>query len=88
MSLDDYANNESSQQKQTHVTFTNPDHPDTSASYADDDTVREHFRAANAVQNSGVNRTAIVGDFLTAVQEDLNSEDGGAVEEFLEGLTE
>jgi len=88
MALDDYSDDNSSQQKQTHVTFTNPDHPDTSANYAEDDTVREHFRAANGVQNSGVNRTAIVGDFLVAIEEDLNSEDGNAVEEFLEELTE
>ena len=69
MAFDDYIEDDSSQQKQTHITMSNPDHPDTSVGYADEDTVREHFKAANAIQNSPINRNLIVGEFLVALSE-------------------
>jgi len=88
MGLDDYVNQGESQQKQTHITLANPDHPEASGSYADDDTMRRHFRAANSVQDSPINRKMIVGDFLVALDEDLHEEDSDALVEFLESLIE
>ena len=88
MGLDDYVNQGESQQKQTHITLANPDHPEASGSYADDDTMRRHFRAANSVQDSPINRKMIVGDFLVALDEDLHEEDSDAFVEFLESLVD
>jgi hypothetical protein len=88
MGIDEYLNEGDSVQKQTHVTFANPDHPDTSVTYADDAKVREHFQAANALQDSPINRKLITGDFIAAVNEDLGSDGNEALEAFFEELTE
>lgn len=87
MSLDSYIDEDDSQQKQTHVTFPNPDHPDTSGSHASEEDMRQHFRAANAIQDSRINRKAIVGDFLVALDEEVHEGDGEALEEFIDELT-
>lgn len=86
--LDDYIDEGKEQQKQTHITFPNPDHPDTSGNHASDERMREHFRAANAVQDSRVNRKAITGDFLIAVDQALHEDNPEALEEFFNELRE
>lgn len=88
MGLDDYINQGQSQQKQTHITLANPDHPESSGSYADDDTMRRHFRAANSIQDSPINRKQIVGDFLVALDEQLHEDGSNSLEEFLALLAE
>jgi len=88
MTLDDYMSEGESQQKQTHITLANPDHPEATGNYASDDVMRDHFRAANAVQDSRVNRKQIVGDFLVALDSELHGEEDGAIEVFLDELTE
>jgi len=88
MGLDNYANDGQSQQKQTHVTFPNPDHPETSGTHASQEDMREHFRAANAIQDSRINRKKIVGDFLVAVDQAAHSDNPEALEEFMAELTE
>jgi hypothetical protein len=88
MSLDDYIDQDESQQKQTHITMANPDHPDVEPNYTSEDEMREHFQAANAVQDSRIDRRQIVGDFLVAVDESLHGENEDAVEEFLAELQE
>ena len=88
MGIREYIDQDESQQKQTHITMANPDHPDTTASYADDETVRRHFQAANAIQDSGINRKQIVGDFLVAVDEYVHGDNEEALEEFFLALTE
>lgn len=86
--LDSYVDEGENQQKQTHVTFPNPDHPDTSGNHASQEDMRAHFRAANAIQDSQVNRKAIVGDFLVAVDAALHENNEEALEEFFSRLTE
>lgn len=86
MGLEDYSAGGDGQQKQTHITFGNPDHPDVDPNYADEESVRTHFRAANAIQDSPVDRKLIVGDFLAAVQEATDNDNEEAIEEFLESL--
>lgn len=88
MSLDDYIEQGDAQQKQTHVTFPNPDHPDTSGNHASEEDMRAHFRAANAIQDSRVNRKAIVGDFLVAIDAVLHEGDDSALEDFVRELQE
>lgn len=83
--LDSYAEDGGSAQKQTHITIANPSHEDIDSTYADDETVQEHFNAANAVQNSAINRKEIVGDFLVAVESAINGNDE-ALEAFFEEL--
>lgn len=88
MGLEDYSSDGQEQQKQTHVTFGNPDHPDVEPSYTDDDSARNHFRAANAIQDSPVNRKEIVGDFLVAVQDEIDGDNEEALAEFFEELND
>ena len=88
MTIDDYLESNKTQQKQTHVTFDNPDHEKTTISHTDEETAKKHFRAANAIQNSRVNRRVIVGDFLVALDEEMSNEDSDAIEEFFEKLME
>jgi len=84
--LDSYVDDGESQQKQTHVTFPNPAHPDTSANHASEEDMLAHFQSANAIQDSRVNRKAIVGDFLVAVDKAMHEDDGEALEEFFQEL--
>jgi hypothetical protein len=86
MSLDDYIDSADVQQQQTHITFPNPDHPEASGSHAPDEDMRQHFRAAKAMQDSRVNRKAIVGDFLAALDEAVHNDEDEELEEFFEGL--
>jgi hypothetical protein len=88
MGLEDYSAGGDGQQKQTHITFGNPDHPDMDPNYADEEAVRNHFRAANAIQDSSVDRKLIVGDFLVAVQQAVDNDDDEALTEFFESLTD
>lgn len=77
MTFDNYKETGGSAQKQTHVTFNNPEHPDNEVSDdEDEERVRRWFEAAKSVKSSDINRRAIVGDFLVAVDENR-------VEEFL-----
>lgn len=84
--LDDYTKEDSGAQKQTHITFSNPDHPESSANYATEEEMREHFRAANSIQNTGINRKKLVGDFLAAVEQEHVQGHEGAIEEFFASL--
>lgn len=84
--LDSYVDDDAQQQKQTHVTFPNPAHPDTSANHASEEDMLAHFQSANAIQDSRVNRKAIVGDFLVAVDAALHEDDEEALEEFFDEL--
>ena len=86
MGFDDFVNEGNSQQKQTHITMANPDHPDVEPTYTTEDDMREHFRAANAIQDSRINRRQLVGDFLVAVDEELHGDNENAVEEFFQQL--
>ncbi|EGQ44168.1 MAG: hypothetical protein J07AB43_02270 [Candidatus Nanosalina sp. J07AB43] len=88
MGLEEYRDSSQSVQKQTHITMANPDHPDNEPTYASEEVMRNHFQAANAVQDSQVNRRQIVGDFLVAVERELHNEESEAVREFLMDLQE
>ena len=87
MGIDTYLDQDESVQKQTHITMANPNHPDTTASYADDETIHAHFQAAKSIQSSGINRKQIVGDFLVAVNAAVNGGNPEALDEFFEELT-
>lgn len=83
-SLDSYIQDGDETQKQTHVTFNNPDHEDYKAREGEDiEQIRRRFNAANSIQSSSIDRTAIVGDFLIALEEEHMRGEEGAVEEFL-----
>jgi len=84
--LDSYTEDGGNAQKQTHITFQNPDHEDYTGSYADDEVVGQHFAAANAIQSSALSRKMLVGDFLTAVQDEHINGNEGAISDFLESL--
>lgn len=73
---------------QTHITFTNPENPETDASYADDETMQEHFDAAMSIKRSQIDRRIITGDFLVAVSEELNDPESNAIREFFERIQE
>ena len=85
--LDDYTDDGQSQQKQTHITFSNPEHPDSNVDYAGKEEMKEHFRAAKSLNNSPVNRKKIVGDFLVAVEREVVQNEEDAIEEFLEAFS-
>lgn len=82
--LDDYLESGKNQQKQTHVTFSNPDHPEASVDYADDERIKAHFQAAKSLKQSTVDRKKLVGDFLVAVEREMVQGEQGAIEDFLE----
>jgi hypothetical protein len=86
--LDNYVDDDAQQQKQTHITFPNPAHPDASANHASEEDMLAHFQSANAIQDSRVNRKAIVGDFLVAVDKAMHEDDKEALEEFFKNITE
>ena len=86
--LDDYIGDGENQQKQTHITLTNPDHPESETDDDEEDKMREHFRAAKSLKNARINRNKIVGDFLVAVDKKVVQDEEGAIEEFLETLLE
>lgn len=86
--LDEYSTEGEGQQKQTHITLSNPDHPDSSSDYADHETMQEHFRAAQAIKNSSINRKMLVGDFLVAIEKEVVQGEEEAIEEFLQTLSE
>lgn len=86
--FDEYTDDGEGQQKQTHITMSNPDHPDSTADYADEDTIKERFEAAKALKNSPINRKKIVGDFLVAVEKEVVRSEEGAIEEFLQAFSE
>ena len=86
--IDDYTDAAEGQQKQTHITMSNPDHPGSTADYADDATMKEHFQAAKSLKNSSINRKKIVGDFLVAVEKEAVRKEEGAIEDFLQAFSE
>jgi hypothetical protein len=88
MGIDSFSTEDSSQQKQTHISFGNPDHPDVSATYADEEAQKRHFEAATGLQNTEVNRKLIAGEFLHAVHQEATGQNPNAIEEFFEELTE
>lgn len=88
MSLDDYLEQSGTEQKETHITMSNPDHPDNTASYADHKVMKKHFDAAIAIQNSSIDRKMIVGEFLSAVEMDLGTDSNENLVEFFNELTE
>jgi len=88
MGIDDYLSQDATKQKETHITLSNPEHPENNVSYADDNTVRKHFDAAIAVQNSPVDRTMVVGEFLAALDEYMEDEDPEHLREFCAQLVE
>lgn len=85
--LDDYIGDGENQQKQTHITLSNPDHPESEGGYAEEERMREHFRAAKSLKNTRIDRKKIVGDFLVAVDEEVVQDEEGAIEEFLEAFS-
>lgn len=85
--LDDYTNDGQGKQKQTHITLYNPDHPDSRGDYAEEERMREHYRAAKSLKDSPVNRKKIVGDFLVAVEKQVVQNEEDTIEEFLEDLS-
>lgn len=88
MGIDDYLSQDETQQKETHITLSNPEHPETSASYADEETIREHFDAAITIQNSAVDRTMVTGEFLVALEKFMEDEDPEHLREFCSQLVE
>lgn len=87
-SLDNYRDEGGEVQKQTHITLVNTDHPEGTQNYTDDETAKRHFNAAKAIQSSGINRKALIGDFLVAVEDEVIRGEEGSVEEFLQQLQE
>lgn len=84
--LNSYVQDDGNAQKQTHITFKNPSHPDIAAEGEEAEQMARQFNAANAIQSSAIDRTALVGDFLDAVQrEHINGEEG-AIMKFAESL--
>lgn len=82
MTFDKYKETGGSAQKQTHVTFNNPRHPDVDVGEdEDEEKVQRWYEAAKSIQNSEIDRRAIVGDFLIAVDEEN-------VEEFVKAHSE
>jgi len=82
MAFDKYKETGGSAQKQTHVTFNNPEHPDIDVSdEEEEERMRQWYKAAKSVQSSDIDRRAIVGDFLVAVHEDR-------IEEFIQAQLE
>lgn len=88
MDMDEFADSSDNQQKSTHITYENPDHPDMSPSYTDQETARSHFQAVKAIQNSRIDRRLIVGEFLRAIEAQELRDDEDAIEEFFERLQE
>lgn len=84
--LNSYAEEGNSAQKQTHITIPNPSHEDNDNLYADEEDVQRHFDAANAVQNSNLDRKRLVGDYLSAVSEAQNG-NFDALEDLFDTLT-
>jgi len=84
--LEDYRDEGGEVQKQTHITLVNTDHPEATQTYTDDENAKRHFNAAKAIQSSGLNRKALIGDFLVAVDNEVNRGEEGAIEEFLNEL--
>lgn len=85
--LEDYTDDRQSQQKQTHITFSNVDHPDSRGDYAEEERMRKHYRAAKSLKDTSVNRKKIVGDFLVAVEKEVVENEEDAIEEFLEAFS-
>jgi len=82
MKLDEYKNTGDSAQQQTHVTFDNPDHPDVDVGdEQDQERARQWYKAAKSIQNSSIDRQALVGDILVAIEADR-------VDEFLREQSE
>ena len=86
--LDDYIGDGEDQQKQTRITLSNPEHPDSSTDYAGREEMKEPFQAAKSLKNTRTNRNKIVGDFLVAVDKKVVQDEEGAIEEFLETILE
>lgn len=85
--LEDYTDDRQSQQKQTHITFSNVDHPDSRGDYAEEERMRKHYLAAKSLKDTSVNRKKIVGDFLVAVEKEVVQNEEDAIEEFLEAFS-
>ncbi|GGJ15339.1 hypothetical protein GCM10008995_26460 [Halobellus salinus] len=85
--LEDYTDDRQSQQKQTHITFSNVDHPDSRGDYAEEEKMRKHYQAAKSLKDTSVNRKRIVGDFLVAVDKEVTQGNEGAIEELFEGFS-
>lgn len=83
---DDYLDSGKNQQKQTHITFSNPEHPEATVDYAGDERIKRHFQAAKSLKQSTANRKLLVGDFLVAVEKEIVHDEEGAIEEFLESV--
>lgn len=69
MKLNDYKETGGNVQKQTHVTFDNPSHPDVEVEGYETKKAQKWFQAAKELQSSEIDRCALVGDFLVAVND-------------------
>lgn len=85
--LEDYTDDGQGQQKQTHITLYNPDHPESEGGYAEEERMRKHFRAAMSLKNSRIDRKKISGDFLVVVEKEVVENEEDAIEEFLESFS-
>lgn len=79
MVLDEYAeqidSGSTDEQQATHINFKNPRHPEASSGQYSEEDMQEWFEAALHVQNSSIDRTALIGDFLSAVQDADEADD-------------
>ncbi len=89
MGIEEYTSKGSTgTQKSTHIALPNPKHPDSEVDYVDEKLAAEYFRAALSLKNSEINRKQLIGDFLVAVNREHVQEEEGALEEFLEKLSQ
>lgn len=86
VNLDKFKEEASSGQKQTHITYPNPDHNDSRGDYAEVDVMRRHYNAALFLKNSAINRKVIVGEFMCAIEQAQKTGSEEPIEEFFEGL--
>ncbi|UHQ98137.1 hypothetical protein HYG81_21405 (plasmid) [Natrinema zhouii] len=70
INVNKYKEEDGNAQQQTHVTFDNPDHPDVDVAGDEAEDMQQWYRAAKTIQASNLDRRALVGDFLVAVNED------------------
>lgn len=88
MGLEDFSNGSSSTQKQTHLSFGNPEHEDVSQTYADDESQQRHFDAATGLQNSPYNRKMLAGEVLSAVYKGYMGQGTEDIDEMINVLEE
>jgi len=88
MGVDKFLDLDQEAQKQTTVVFENPEHEDVTPGDIPSGKMKDHFEAADTIKNSKINRQLIVGEFMDALVEFMETEDEKALEDFFDELTE